>query len=107
MLGSWTPRPRKDRPLSPRIVPGIESVAATITYDVVLGRMCRTMTRRSPSPAARAARTNSSSRMLSTRPRMIRASPPHPTRLKTAAIMNRRAPLLKVAGSTEARVSSR
>ena len=52
--GGWTPRPRKDSTASAMIAVGICTVACTTMALMMLGRMCRAITRRSPAPRARA-----------------------------------------------------
>src|SRR5437667_301987 len=56
--GSWMPRPSSDNALSPRMKPGIDSVAATIAYPITDGMTCRSRMRGSGAPSARAASTD-------------------------------------------------
>ncbi len=84
--GSWTPTPRNDSTTSPRMYPGTEIVAATITNENVLGRMCRVMMRNRLTPSASAAVTYSLRRIDSTSPRMTRASPAQPMKARIATM---------------------
>src|SRR5262249_19630466 len=52
--GGCTPSPRKDRIASAMTAPGMDTVAWTRSALLMLGRMWRAMTRRSPAPRARA-----------------------------------------------------
>ena len=61
-------------------------VAATITNDIVLGRMWSARMRSRGTPSASAAATNSCRRIESTMPRITRASPAQPMKARIATI---------------------
>ncbi len=75
--GGTSPKPRKLRAVSSKIMPGIFKVAITVTWLIVAGIRWLKMMRRSLAPKLWAARTYCSSRPESTRPRTCRARPPH------------------------------
>jgi len=39
--GGWTPSPKKDNPLSSRMISGKVSVIDTIRVEAMFGKMCR------------------------------------------------------------------
>src|SRR3954451_4276166 len=72
-VGVGTPTPRNDRAASNWIVEAIPSVAYTTMSETRCGMTCRVRIRRGPTPTARAAVTNSASRMTTARAYTTRA----------------------------------
>ena len=72
-VGGRMPKPRNESTASREIAIPTVSVAATTIGPIVFGSMWRSMIRRSPAPAARAASTYSFSRSDRKTPRTIRA----------------------------------
>ena len=68
------PKPRKLRAEAEMMAPAIASVACTISAEMELGRMWCRMMRVLLAPMARAASTNSCSRVASTEARTTRAN---------------------------------
>ncbi len=62
-LGGCTPIPRKDKALSPRIVPATSTIATAVSSGAKCGSTCRVTVHRVPAPRARLATTNSRSFM--------------------------------------------
>ena len=86
IAGERRPIPRKLSAVSPRIMPGIASVAEAMMWLRKDGIRWRNMTRGPRAPSMRAASTKSSSRSDSSLPRTTRAMPVQPVRERMTVI---------------------
>jgi hypothetical protein len=75
VIGGRSPSPRNDSAVSPRIIPGIKSVAEAIRWLMNAGIMWRQITRHGEAPIISAAATKSSARTDSSFDRTARPSP--------------------------------